>query len=515
MRTFAKIIGYGLVVLLLAAAIGFTYKFTNGFNEDLKTFYIEYNGKQILTTENKMTFKKEAVHRFDVKYTFDKDDAEPKGYKVKIVTNMTKDFDYTVDGERYLFSKVGDLTAAFEPIMHDTFFELYLPESLSFSEILKKANNGNSVSVPSDAFTNNPYPFRLQVSSYNDKVTYNIDFTFENSGQSSGGNSGNQNTPITPTTPIVPDTPIEPTKESHAISYRITGNEANLIQADVLCEPSAVEGETVGFAVSLIGDYKSEVTSITIYSGGKLWTTIEAGENDGASNFYKEYSFVMPDGDVEIAVTIKAIEVSEYRNISYDTLGSGSNNSVIVYCADVAKPGDYVMVSISLAMGQENELQITKVALKNATTGEEISALEQFNELFDFTMPDCDVVVLITLAPKNQGGGTVETPTMPSGKTYSIIYSATYSGYDVTSDFSDFVLVNCPSTAMSGAKVTATISVIESFAELYEITDVMISYPEMVFSYAFAVSNGNGVYEFTMSDFDMQLYIYVGDRSYM
>lgn len=43
MRTFAKIIGYGLVLLLLAAAIGFTCKFTNGFNEDFKTFYVEYD----------------------------------------------------------------------------------------------------------------------------------------------------------------------------------------------------------------------------------------------------------------------------------------------------------------------------------------------------------------------------------------------------------------------------------------------------------------------------------------
>ena len=36
MRTLAKILGYGLVLLLVAAAIGFTYKYTNGFNEDLK-----------------------------------------------------------------------------------------------------------------------------------------------------------------------------------------------------------------------------------------------------------------------------------------------------------------------------------------------------------------------------------------------------------------------------------------------------------------------------------------------
>ena len=91
MKTFAKIIGYGLVVLLIAATLGFTYKYTNGFNEDLKTFYVEHNGKQILTTESKLTFKKEVVQRFDVKYTFDKDDAEPKGYKVKICLLYTSD----------------------------------------------------------------------------------------------------------------------------------------------------------------------------------------------------------------------------------------------------------------------------------------------------------------------------------------------------------------------------------------------------------------------------------------
>lgn len=178
MRTFAKIIAYCLVAVLLAVFVTITYKYTNGFNEDFKTFFIEYNGDQILTTENKMTFKKETAHRFDVKYTFDKNDSVPKGYKVKIVSNMTRDFDYTVDDKKYLFSKVGELTTVIEPVMHDTFFELYFPKSMSFGEILKKVHNGTSVSVPSDALIINPYPFKLQISSYNEKVTYNIEFIF-------------------------------------------------------------------------------------------------------------------------------------------------------------------------------------------------------------------------------------------------------------------------------------------------------------------------------------------------
>ncbi len=517
MRTLAKVLGYGFIILLLAAAVGFAYKYTNGFNEELKTFYIEYEGRQILTTESKLTLKKDAVHRFNVKYTFDKDDAEPKGYKAKIVPNMSRDFDFTVDGEKHLFSKVGELTAAFGAVENDTYFEIYIPESLTFSEVLRKAYNGRTVSVPGDAEANNPYPFRLQISSYNGSITYNIDFTFNTDGvdKPNGGNTDKPNTPTEPTTPIdpdnpdTPDIPSEPTKESHAITYRIIGNEDNLIQAEVLCNSTAVEDETVKFAVSLIGDYKSEVTGITVYSGGKIWTTIAAGENDGASNYYKEFSFTMPDNDVEIVVTIKAIEVNDYHTLSYDTLGSGSYDSVNVYKPEVAKVGDYVTVSVNIAMGQEGELQITRVVLQNADTGEDITELEQFNEFFDFTMPDCDVVILICLAPK-ENGETPTTPTTPTGNTHSIVYSASYSG----SDFYDYITVSCPSTAVAGGKVTVRISVIESFAELYDITDVMISYPDMEFSYGFAESKGNGVFEFTMPDFDMQLYIYVGDKTY-
>ncbi len=89
----------------------------------------------------------------------------------------------------------------------------------------------------------------------------------------------------------------------------------------------------------------------------------------------------------------------EYRSISFDTLGSGSVDSINVYCADVAKPGDYVMASIYLAWDEEDTLEITRVVVTNADTGDEIQELEQFNEFFDFTMPDCDVVIMVYLMP--------------------------------------------------------------------------------------------------------------------
>ena len=51
----AKIIGIILVLLLVAGLIAVIYKFTNGFNEDFKTFYVEHEGKQILAQDSEMT----------------------------------------------------------------------------------------------------------------------------------------------------------------------------------------------------------------------------------------------------------------------------------------------------------------------------------------------------------------------------------------------------------------------------------------------------------------------------
>lgn len=179
-KTVAKIIAYILVALVLAGIVGLIYKFTNGFNEDFKTFYVEYKDKQILTAESKLILEKPQTHIFTVKYTFDNDKSEPKDYKVKIVPNVARDFDYTVNDEKYLFSKTGDLTAAFGLKKEKTHFSLTFDEDFDLQKALQSLNGGNNVNVPDDAETNNPYPFRLTVSSYNEKVIYHIDLKIVN-----------------------------------------------------------------------------------------------------------------------------------------------------------------------------------------------------------------------------------------------------------------------------------------------------------------------------------------------
>ena len=173
-KTAAKIIGIILVLLLLAGLVAIIYKFTNGFNEDFKTFYVEYGGEQILTTESEMHLTSGNTHRFDVKYTFDTENTEPKGYNVKVVPNAQRDFDFMVDGERYLYSKQGDMTAAFGLKKSDTYFELVIPEDFSLEYALQSCYPDKEVIVPEEAVGTNAYPYMLVISSYNDSVVYHI-----------------------------------------------------------------------------------------------------------------------------------------------------------------------------------------------------------------------------------------------------------------------------------------------------------------------------------------------------
>lgn len=174
MKTFIKVIVYVLVIAVFAGVIGIVYKFTNGFNEDFKTFYIEYNGEKILSTQTTLELESGKTHTIHVKYTFDKEDAEPKDYSVKVVPHMTKDFDYTVNGERFLFSKIKDLTSVFKIDKKETSFDIEIPQVTSLKNILSAYHNGANVEIEQSAIESNPAPFTLVISSYNEKVVYNI-----------------------------------------------------------------------------------------------------------------------------------------------------------------------------------------------------------------------------------------------------------------------------------------------------------------------------------------------------
>lgn len=173
-KIIAKIVGIILVLLVVMGLVAIIYKFTNGFNEDFKTFYVEYGDESILSTDSNLDLIMDKTHRFDVKYTFDTPQSETKGYSVKIMPNAQRDFDFTVDGERYLYSKQGDMTAAFGLKKSDTYFELSIPQDFSLQYALQSCYPGKEVIVPEEAISANAYPYMLVVSSYNDSVIYHI-----------------------------------------------------------------------------------------------------------------------------------------------------------------------------------------------------------------------------------------------------------------------------------------------------------------------------------------------------
>lgn len=177
-HTVAKIISFVLILLLLIGIIGIVFVFTNGGNEDFKTFYLVYNGENILTAESKKDLMVGKEHRFDVKYTFDVGKEEPRDYNVKIVANTDYDFDYTVDDTRMTWKGEKEITKAFDLKKESTFFTLTLPEDLTTKDVLKNLYEGKAVVLDpaKEEELKASYLYTLVVSSYNDAVVYYIHF---------------------------------------------------------------------------------------------------------------------------------------------------------------------------------------------------------------------------------------------------------------------------------------------------------------------------------------------------
>ena len=176
-----KIITSVLLALLLVGTIGLIAHFTNGFREDFKTFYVTYEGEDILSEKSKLALPRGEEHRFDVTYIFEDLDEETasKGYSVEVVSNAEKgnELAYTVDAEKITYVDGMYLTNAFQIDKQDTYFTLTLPEDISLEKVLESVYEKN-VEVPNDVESTEPYLYTLLVSSYDESVIYYIDFAF-------------------------------------------------------------------------------------------------------------------------------------------------------------------------------------------------------------------------------------------------------------------------------------------------------------------------------------------------
>ena len=167
-----KIVAYVLVVLALVSAVGFIAYFTGGFTSGFKTFYVEVDGKQILTNASGYSIPVGESMTVDVKYTMSE---EASGYTVKVVPNKLagKDFDFTLDGEVYSYQAEKDLTAGFDIEYGDTSFTIK-PKG-TITDILKAVYPGSTVEDCRDFAYDNM--FTLVITSYDGESSVKVNFT--------------------------------------------------------------------------------------------------------------------------------------------------------------------------------------------------------------------------------------------------------------------------------------------------------------------------------------------------
>lgn len=374
-KTLARVIGYGIVALLLAAVVGIVYKFTNGFNEGFKTFYVEYDGKQILTEDSKLTLESDNTYTFNVKYTFDNEKSEPKDYKVKIIPNVERDFDYTVNGEKYLFSKTGELTSAFGLNKEQTGFSITVPAKFNIQTALQAINDGKSVIVPEAAETNNPYPFRLVVSSYNDKITYKIYLKITDGRVT--------NITLNPDEIVFSGSDFEvPTDRSYSVEYLYGGDATNLSDVSIEGYTKAKVGDRVNFSVR-IGDSNYSIS-------GMRANVVNSDDDVLVNGSNGSYYFTMPQGNVYVWVYFKysAPQNKTMYSIAYDSLGWASMDAVNLSCPGKAAAGETVTFTATIKPEYAAEYKISGINVEFSSGNSYIEDIQGNNGTYTFTMPD-------------------------------------------------------------------------------------------------------------------------------
>ena len=163
------------MLMVFIAVCGFLAFFTNGFTSSLKTFYVEIEDKQILSTAENYELTTTVPLNVEVKYVFKALSSENSGYFVKVLPSIIadKDFDFTIDGSVYSYQAEEDLTAGFDIDYGETSFTIK-PKG-GITEILSAVYPNMEVGVSKDKAYENM--FTLVVTSYNGEENIRICFS--------------------------------------------------------------------------------------------------------------------------------------------------------------------------------------------------------------------------------------------------------------------------------------------------------------------------------------------------
>lgn len=176
-RKSAGWLAYVGIVLVAIIIVGVAARFTNGFTDDFKTFYVKVEDKEIMSTSGGYEITRAKPMQAEVKYTFSFATDENKGYNVKIVPNAadkSKDFSFTVNGENRQFQAETDLTDGFWIEKSESSFRV-TPKGENLTGVLQAIYPGlNTAHIEEKAYND---MFALVVSSYNEKASVTIYFT--------------------------------------------------------------------------------------------------------------------------------------------------------------------------------------------------------------------------------------------------------------------------------------------------------------------------------------------------
>ena len=176
-RKSAGWLAYVGIVLAAIIIVGVVARFTNGFTDDFKTFYLKVEDKEIMSGSGGYEITQAKPMQVKVKYTFSFATDENKGYNVKIVPNAadkSKDFSFTVNGENRQFQAETDLTDGFEIEKSESSFKV-TPKGENLTGVLQAIYPGlDTAHIEEKAYND---MFALVVSSYNEKSSVTIYFT--------------------------------------------------------------------------------------------------------------------------------------------------------------------------------------------------------------------------------------------------------------------------------------------------------------------------------------------------
>ena len=176
-RKSAGWLAYVGIVLVLIVLVGVAARFTNGFTDDFKTFYVKVEDKEIMSGSGGYEITRERPLHAEVKYTFSFATDENKGYNVKIVPNAadkSRDFSFTVNGENRQFQAETDLTDGFQIEKSESTFKV-TPKGENLTDVLQAIYPGlDTARIEEKAYND---MFALVVSSYNEKSSVTIYFT--------------------------------------------------------------------------------------------------------------------------------------------------------------------------------------------------------------------------------------------------------------------------------------------------------------------------------------------------